>query len=206
MPIPRVALHVLAALVITSVVLPVAAEAISVSVSPGQMTTTPGAVTFATFDAPTDASIATITGGSVCPSGNCSGSTNPTGTAYLFTGPSQTSITVTFAETEDYFGLFVGTEDSFNRIQFFNASTLIADFFLPGSLAAEFRNYTADNSSELFNRVVLSSTGCCFEVDNLATDARAAVPEPPTLLLLAVGALGALGAFRAARAGHARPR
>ena len=206
MSIPRLTLHLLGALAIASAVLPVAAEAISVSVEAGPMTTRPGAVTFATFDAPTDTSVATITGGMVCPSGSCSGSTNPTGTAYLFTSTTLTDITITFAQTEDYFGLFVGTEDAFNTIRFFNDSTLISTFSLPDTLAGEFRNYTADSSSELFNRVVLSSFGgCCFEVDNLATDRGVAVPEPPTLLLLAMGVLGAIGAVRAARAGRAFP-
>src|SRR5437867_763327 len=158
-------------------------------------TTTAGATEFATFDASTDTTVATISGGTVCPPpGGCDGSTNPTTstvTAYLYmrSGVSDEA-TITFNAFQDYFGLVWGTPDTFNII-FFSNSTPLGSFFTgnaPGIGGNDtFTNFTADNNTEFFNKITLTGDACCFEVDNFAARAAPAVPEPSPLALLATG-------------------
>jgi hypothetical protein len=166
------------------------AEAYLVTNTTGTTTSTPGAVTFANFDAPTIASIATISGGSVCPGpAACSGATNPTGTAFLSTRASAAdAATITFTGSENYFGLVWGTPDSYNTLTFFRDATMTGSFTGTGIVPGGFTNFTASSPAEFFNRIVLSSSSCCFEVDNLAAPRTVtAVPETSTLALLVTG-------------------
>jgi len=173
------------------------AGAYTITSSAGIHTTTAGATEFATFDAPANPSVATISGGTVCqPPGGCAGSTNPTSpvTAYLYMtsgmAPSD-SATITFTAFQNYFGLVWGTPDTYNTIGFFSDSTFLAAFSGsdPGIAGNDaFTNFTAANSTEFFNRIILVTLQCCFEVDNFAARAVvSAVPEPSTLALLATG-------------------
>src|SRR5437867_118009 len=128
------------------------AGAYTITTSAGIHTTTLDATEFATFEDPanpSDPSVATISGGTVCPQppGNCDGSTNPTTspvTAYLYMRSGAfDEATITFNALQDYFGLVWGTPDTFN-IAFFNGSTPLEVF---GSQAFagndEFTNFTA---------------------------------------------------------------
>ena len=92
---------------------------------------------------------------------------------------------ISFAAPEDYFGLYWGTMDGFNKLGLFRDSTLITSYSPPNTQANSFVNFTSDNSGEFFNRVVLATSQCCFEVDNLAARSAASVPEPSTFVLLA---------------------
>src|SRR2546421_2460512 len=155
-------------------------------------TTTAGATEFATFDASTDTSVATISGGTVCPPpGGCDGSTNPTtspATAYLYMRSGVLDeATITFNALQDYFGLVWGTPDGFN-MAFFNGSTPLTVFGSTGFADNNaFTNFTAADNTEFFNKITLTGNGCCFEVDNFAARAAPAVPEPSPLALLATG-------------------
>ena len=75
--------------------------------------------------------------------------------------------------------------DGFNKLGLFRDSTLITSYSPPNTQANSFVNFTSDNSGEFFNRVVLATSQCCFEVDNLAARSAASVPEPSTFVLLA---------------------
>lgn len=145
--------------------------------SAGTTTTTAGAVTFADFDLPltVDPAYATITGGTL------NGGTNPgVGGNWLAVPP---VVTITFTGYEDYFGFYWGTNDGANnQVNLFDGTTLLAT--ITGNGLNAFFNITALNSEALFDRITLTSSGCCFEVDNLAV--RQA-PEPASLLLLGTG-------------------
>src|SRR2546429_1678239 len=86
------------------------AGAYTITSSAGIHTTTAGATEFATFDAPENTSVATISGGTVCPSsGGCEGSTNPTtspATAYLYMrSDASDAAPIPFNAFQAYFGL-----------------------------------------------------------------------------------------------------
>jgi len=181
----------------------VPAHAFSMSASAGVFTSTPGAVTFATFDAPTNNAIATVSGGFICPAAPagsvCFGSTNPDGTSYIFTADYVPAITIDFTVLEDYFGFFWGSMDSFNTVSIFKDSTFLASFAGDGSQSNLFENITASNSGEFFNRITLTSTQCCFEGDNLAARAAVAAVAQPSGAALVVGGLTLLGLWTRGR-------
>jgi hypothetical protein len=183
-----------------------------------QLTTTyPGASTFA--DTTTLAgylggvttAVATITGGVLDPSG----STNPdTGidnsiTNYLAALPGS-SIKIEFDSFESYFGMLWGSVDADNTVSLYDGTYLLGSFTgatlssssagLQGYPAAgSFVDFVAYSPTFDFDTVVLSGTASPFEVDNLATIASAAVPEPSSWSLLILGS-ALLGGSRRGRA------
>lgn len=106
------------------------------------------------------------------------------------------------------FGLLWGSVDSYNSLALYNGSTLIGTvsgsdvLALTGGRTTTATAYVNIQSDLVFNRVVATSAGNAFEIDNVsftgATPAPAAVvavPEPASLLLRGAGLL-ALGVVR----------
>jgi hypothetical protein len=129
---------------------------------------------------------------------------------YLVISPDVgSSITFTMMMPANYFGFFAGSLDSFNLVQFFLGNTMVDAFTgtqinavaFPGQQTngnqaeAEFIDYFPTG---LFDRVVLSSSGIAFELDNLAIGLATptAVPEPESVALVGLGALALAGARR----------
>ncbi len=113
-------------------------------------------------------------------------------------------VTITFSQAIDYFGFFWGSTDTYNSVQIYSDASLLGGF---GGGPQGSANYVSFNATggETFNKVVLQSTGCCFETDNhayvIAEDHT--TPEPGTLgtasSLLGVLAGYAMWRGRAAR-------
>jgi hypothetical protein len=126
-------------------------------------------------------------------------------TPYFTVGPSiNTTATITFTQTINYFGFYASTLDSYNSIQFLSGNTALAT--LTGTDIANlaggnsgYINFYSSNNTEVFNKIILSSTSFAFETDNHAyrvgSTAQLPVPEPSPMLpaLLTFG----LGAFLA---------
>lgn len=160
------------------------AHAYVIANSGGTVTSTPGATTFATFDAPDVASIGTTTGGTL------NLGTNPLGGGNWKSSGSSTSLVANLNGLASYFGFLWGTNDGGgNRVDLYSGVTHLATLFGIGG-PNSFYNITASNSAEYFDRVVFNmqpTSSCCFEVDNLAAKL---VPAPATLPLLGLGLLG----------------
>lgn len=90
------------------------------------------------------------------------------------------NVTITFSTAVSYFGLQWGSSDSYNGVAFYNGDTQIASF-TGGGTGDSYVSFNA--VGETFNKVVLTSTGCCFETDNHAYVIAGdnAAPEPGTL-------------------------
>ncbi|WP_088892299.1 PTPA-CTERM sorting domain-containing protein [Leptolyngbya ohadii] len=100
-------------------------------------------------------------------------------------------VTLSFDAPLNYFGLYWGSIDSFNSIRFFRGDTLITGFGPGAGLtsistlfggqgvllgrSSRYVNFFADNSSEWFDRIILSSSTAAFESDN---HAYRVVPTP----------------------------
>jgi hypothetical protein len=125
-------------------------------------------------------------------------------TDYLSVGPTRgTPVTINFAVAADYFGFYATSVDDYNVINFYNGATLVlslsgTDIGTLGGFDASgatsnfvYVNIFASNASEVFNQIVLSSTGNAFETDNHAFRAANGntfdAPEPGTLMLLPAG-------------------
>ena len=100
---------------------------------------------------------------------------------------------IVFSTPISYFGLAWGTPDPYNSLQLFNGATQLGPTFTGLDLASSFTagtfyvNFYA-GAGEQITKVVLSSSGCCFETDNHSYRI-AAIPEPGSFALLAVPAL-----------------
>lgn len=121
---------------------------------------------------------------------------------YFSVGPStSTPATITFSTLMTYFGYYGGSPDDYNFVDFYNGQSLVASFdgITLANLASvthdgdqsvgSFWNFTAGNSGDYFNSVVLRSASNAFETDNHAV---LAVPEPETYAMMLAG-LGLIG-------------
>jgi hypothetical protein len=115
------------------------------------------------------------------------------------------SVSLATPGTYNYFGLYWGSLDTYNSIAFYNGASLIGGYdggdIFP-LLANGGQTSWASNryvnflftGSDLFNRIVLTSTNYAFESDNHAFgNIRTSVPEPGSLALFGLGLMG-LGA------------
>jgi hypothetical protein len=191
------------------------AAALTITTTAGPLTTVAGATTI-TFDSAalgrpngTNLSGATYTGG-VIVTGNVPrqyASPLNNNTNYIKVGSSAETLRINLPGLGDYFGAFMGSLDSYNGIAFFNGETQVATFTgtqisstcngsgsQTNSSCNPFVNFFAQNSSQQFNRVVMTSTSAAFETDNHAfRSSGTAVPVPPALLGTAFTAvIGAL--------------
>ncbi|MDP3818946.1 MAG: FxDxF family PEP-CTERM protein [Methylotenera sp.] len=121
---------------------------------------------------------------------------------YFSVGPSTTaSATIAFSGLQSYFGYYGGSPDDYNFVDFYNGQNKIATFdgITLANLASvthdgdqsvgSYWNFTAGNSGDYFNSVVLRSASNAFETDNHAV---LAVPEPETYAMMLAG-LGLMG-------------
>ena len=123
----------------------------------------------------------------------------PDTTNYLTLGGNAGNpVTIVFSKLKGYFGLYLGSIDSYNTISFFKGASQVGSFTgtdiatksvaLGGlGLAAlegnynkdSYVNFFGDNNSDLFNKVVLTSSSAAFESDNHAF--RTDIPTPALL-------------------------
>lgn len=108
--------------------------------------------------------------------------------------------TIAFTHLQSAFGLYWGSVDSYNSIAFFNgtSTTPIASFdggtIAPAVASGNQKDFLANGLVQFtnlgdFDRVVLSSTGIAFELDNVVSVA-APVPEPSTWAMMLLGFMG----------------
>ena len=132
----------------------------------------------------------------------------PDATQYLTTGIGQ--VTMQLNAYHQYFGLLWGSVDNYNTLSFYDNNSLLFSFtgldvsnLANGNQGMGGTLYVNINSSDIFNRVVASSTGYAFEFDNVALafdpvslPILGEVPEPGTLALLGLGLFAGITARR----------
>ena len=133
------------------------------------------------------------------------GATGRDDTKYITTGTG--SAILTFTTPLTYLGFVWGSVDDYNTITFWNGTEEITSFTPPttgiplpapgGDQNINGTFWVNFNSTTAFDKVVLTSSGNAFEIDNIAT---VAVPEPSTYiagaLLLVPFAAGAIRSLR----------
>lgn len=183
------------------------ASAISFNTSAGT-TSAFGGVTTVDFDSSLPSGV-TYTGGGIVQGdstnqylrpGTNSGTPDPT--KYLTLGGQNepSPVTIAFSKLKGYFGLYLGSIDSYNTISFFKgASPVPVDSFTGTDIATKsvalgglgldprvgnynkdsYVNFFGNNNSDLFDKVVLTSSSAAFESDNHAF--RTDIPTPALL-------------------------
>jgi CRP-like cAMP-binding protein len=174
------------------------AHAVTISISAGTTSSVAGAVPFQNFDGTANASIGTVTGGTI----NEFLSTNPLPDPtnhYMVADP---TVTVTLTQPASYVGFLVGTADAPNTVTVMDGATTLTSFSMTSLLASltnGFLNITA-GPGEVITEIIETNhppgqpDHCCFETDNYAAilTSPAPVPLPGALPLFATG-LGVLG-------------
>lgn len=119
--------------------------------------------------------------------------TLPNDVTHYLTIPGNTTATFTSVRALSVFSLFMGSPDTYNQIEFFGDNGYHE--VLPGSMMFQGdtnqswswgKRVNFDFGGYNVNRIVLSSSGNSFEVDN-AAGTLAAVPEPATWALMIGG-------------------
>lgn len=162
--------------------------ALQLSLTGGTTTSVPGAVTIVNFDSPLPAGV-TVTGGGIN-SGSNPGGGGSFGSVSSPTDP----MTVQLPSLASYLGFLWGTRDGSNVVSLFNGVTPVGlpiTGNTPGTGQGGFANITG-NAGEVFDRIVFSFNGCCFEFDNIAVkyeERTGVIPLPAPLLLIGSGLL-----------------
>ena len=153
------------------------------------VTTNPNGTTFATFDAPADASIGIVTEGYTAMQGM-----DPLNTPGNVWGQATSGVDLvaTLNGPANYLGFRWGSADNFNYVSFYQGTTKLFDyhpFDHTGHSATNFFfNITALTPQYYFDSVVFRSDNFGFEFDNIAIGlVPATVPEPGSLALAGAG-------------------
>jgi len=200
------------AFVVAALSLSVGANAVTVTASPvNQTTSSVAGITTVTFDGGNCAGYASCSGDFAIVSGSASGlyaTPFTDNTKYLSVpNPSQSTQTAILGlgTTANYFGLFWGSIDTYNLISFFLGNAEVASY-----TGSQLPNLTADGNqtawtsnryinfdfgSASFDTVKIISYGYAFESDNHAFR-KTSVPEPMTLALMGLGLFGLVAARR----------
>lgn len=106
-----------------------------------------------------------------------------------FLDASSSTITITFDMPIDYFGTAWGTPDNYNSLSLYDGPSLLGTYN-NSVVTNEYVGFTA-GAGQVFTKVVLSSSQCCFEMDNQSyLLAPSTVPEPSSLgFMLVAGAV-----------------
>lgn len=111
---------------------------------------------------------------------------------------------LTFSQEMSYLGLYWGSIDEYQHIDFYNNGIL--DTTVTGGMVGTPANgdqfqggqnlYVGISDIPAFDKVVFTSNGYAFEIDNIAV---APVPEPATMLLFGTGVVSLIGIVRRKR-------
>jgi hypothetical protein len=126
--------------------------------------------------------------------------TLPNDDTHYLTVPGGNSASFDFTGLIGAFSLFMGSPDTYNQIEFFGTGgyheVLSGTDMFHGDTNQSWswgKRVNFDFGGYNVNKVVLSSTGNSFEVDNAAGAFQAGVPEPATWALM-IGGFGLMGA------------
>lgn len=107
------------------------------------------------------------------------GGTNPGGGGdWLFQDAGTGTVTVDFSHPVSYVGFLWGTPDSYNNFSIYDGTKLLGSY--NGSIAnwpGSYENFFAASGYD-FTSLQFSSSGCCFETDNLSYKAAPILPVP----------------------------
>lgn len=143
----------------------------------------------------------TLVGATVGQCEGCSGysGTLPNDNTHYLTVPGRATATFESSRLLSVFSLFMGSPDTYNHIEFFGTNgyheTLSGSDMFLGDTNQSWswgKRVNFDFGGYNVNRIVLSSSGNSFEVDNAAGAFQAGVPEPATWALMIIG-FGAAG-------------
>jgi len=208
------------ALFVAAVGMSATASAITITASAiNQTTSSVAGVTNVTFDNGTCNGYASCSGSYKIVSGFSSGQyaapyfAPSDTTKYLTVGNyfgNGNEATLKLGSTANYFGLFWGSIDNYNSISFLLGNLSVASYSGTNVVNATAQSLAAnggqqawssnryinfDFGSAKFDTVILKSTGMAFESDNHAFR-KMSVPEPMTVMLMALGLFGLVVARR----------
>lgn len=144
----------------------------------------------------------TLNGATVGQCEGCGGysGTLPNDPTHYLTVPGNATATFDFAKALLSFSLFMGSPDTYNHIDFYGANNFHASLsgsdMFQGDTNQSWgwgKRVNFDFGGATVDKVVLSSSGNSFEVDNAAGKFAGSVPEPGVWALMIMG-FGAAGA------------